>query len=254
MLRNLLRTVKSPAIPPALPPWHPPGLQSDPPQARELSSWADGVLLARADREQKHPEGNEQEEDLVFMLPKVYGGDQNASCNDAWGLLGVGVPTWVQAGSLVVPCTPEPKTLRHSRWSLEEPCDPRCQTEAIDCLDAQRTTTDFILKRCQPPSSNSELPCLLCGNLSQRLTAFSSFSFIFLTYRNGLGLPGGSDGKESACIAGDLGSTPGLGRSPGEGNGYPLQFSGLENSMGCIVYGVTKSQTQLNDFHFHFSY
>ena len=57
------------------------------------------------------------------------------------------------------------------------------------------------------------------------------------------GFPGGSVGKESACNAGDLGSIPGLERSPGEGNGYPLQYSGLENSMGCIVHGVTKSQT-----------
>ena len=51
---------------------------------------------------------------------------------------------------------------------------------------------------------------------------------------------------------GDLGSTPGLGRSPGEGKGYPLQYSGLENSMDCIVHGVVKSQTRLSDFHFHF--
>ena len=49
---------------------------------------------------------------------------------------------------------------------------------------------------------------------------------------------------------GDLGSIPGLGRSPGEGKGYPLQNSGLENSMDCILHGVTKSQTQLSDFHF----
>ena len=47
-----------------------------------------------------------------------------------------------------------------------------------------------------------------------------------------------------------LGSIPGLGRSPGEGKGFPLQYSGLENSMNCIVHGVTKSQTQLSDFHF----
>ena len=53
-----------------------------------------------------------------------------------------------------------------------------------------------------------------------------------------LGFPCGSAGKESACNAGDLGSVPGLGRSPGEGKGYPLQYSGLENSMGCVVYGV----------------
>ena len=57
-------------------------------------------------------------------------------------------------------------------------------------------------------------------------------------------------GKESACNAGDLGSTPGLRRSPGEGIGSPLQYSGLENSMDCTVHGVTKSQTQLSDFHF----
>ena len=49
-----------------------------------------------------------------------------------------------------------------------------------------------------------------------------------------MGSPGDSAGKESACNVGDLGSVPGLGRSPGEGNGYPLQYSGLENSMDCI--------------------
>ena len=48
---------------------------------------------------------------------------------------------------------------------------------------------------------------------------------------------------------GDLGSIPGLGRSPGEGKGYPLQYSGLENSMDCIVHGAAKSQTELSDFH-----
>ena len=58
-----------------------------------------------------------------------------------------------------------------------------------------------------------------------------------------LGFPGGSAGKESACNAGDLGLIPGLGRSPGEESGYPLQYSGLENSMDRIVHGVTESQT-----------
>ena len=67
------------------------------------------------------------------------------------------------------------------------------------------------------------------------------------------GFPCGSAGKESPCNVGDLGSIPGLGRSPGEGKGYLLQYSGLENSMDCIVHGVTKSRTQLSDFHFHFS-
>ena len=59
--------------------------------------------------------------------------------------------------------------------------------------------------------------------------------------------PGGSAGKESACSAGDMGSLPGLGRCPGEGKGSPLQCSGLENSMDCIVRGVAKSRTRLGD-------
>ena len=62
--------------------------------------------------------------------------------------------------------------------------------------------------------------------------------------------------KESACNAGDGGTIPESGRSPGEGNGYPLQYSGLENPMdrgawwAVTVHGVTKSWTQLSDFHF----
>ena len=67
-----------------------------------------------------------------------------------------------------------------------------------------------------------------------------------------LGFPCGSAGKEPTCNAGDLGSIPGLGKSPGKGKGYPVQYSGLENSMDYTVHGVTKSRTQLSDFHFHF--
>ena len=66
-----------------------------------------------------------------------------------------------------------------------------------------------------------------------------------------LGFPCGSAGKEYACNVGDLGSIPGLGRSPGEGNS--LQYSCLENSMDCIVHGVAKSWTRLSDFYFHSS-
>ena len=66
-----------------------------------------------------------------------------------------------------------------------------------------------------------------------------------------LGFPGGSVGKESAFNAVDLGSISGMGRCPGEGHGYPLQYSGLENSMDCIVHGVAKSWTRLNNFHTH---
>ena len=60
-----------------------------------------------------------------------------------------------------------------------------------------------------------------------------------------LGFLDGSAGEESTCNVGDLGLIPRLGRSPGEENGYPLQYSGLENSMDCIVHVVVKSQTQL---------
>ena len=66
-----------------------------------------------------------------------------------------------------------------------------------------------------------------------------------------VGIPCGSAGKESACNAGDLSSIPGMGRYPGEGNGYPLQYSGLENSMDSIVHGITKSRTQLSNVHTH---
>ena len=70
------------------------------------------------------------------------------------------------------------------------------------------------------------------------------------------GFAGGSTGKQSACYAGDLGSIPGLGRSPGEGKGYPLQCSGLGNSMDCIVHGAYEEsergsqrvRTRLSDF------
>ena len=57
------------------------------------------------------------------------------------------------------------------------------------------------------------------------------------------GFPGGSDGKEFACNAGDLGLISGLARSSGEGKGYPLQHSGLENSIDCIVHGVAELDT-----------
>ena len=103
----------------------------------------------------------------------------------------------------------------------------------------------------------------ICGSQSQKTNSFVS------TYINNLhkgnvpntylinspslpryqGFPPGSAGKECACNARDLGSIPGLGRSPGEGNGSPLQYFSLENSMGCVVHGVTKSQTRLSNFH-----
>ena len=75
------------------------------------------------------------------------------------------------------------------------------------------------------------------------------------TFLSFLGFPYGSAGKESTCNVGDLGLIPGLGRSPGEGKGYPLQYSGLENSMDqgawwATLHGVPKSWAGLSDFHF----
>ena len=67
-----------------------------------------------------------------------------------------------------------------------------------------------------------------------------------------LGFPDSSVGKESTCNAGDPNSIPVLGRSPGEGNDYPLQYSGLGNSLDCILHGFTKSRTPLSNFQFHF--
>ena len=81
--------------------------------------------------------------------------------------------------------------------------------------------------------------CLLDGD--------ADYYGMVLTYS---GFPGGLNSKKSTCNAGDLGSIPGLGRSPGEGNSNSLQYSDLENSMDCIVHGVSKSRTQLSYFHF----
>ena len=81
---------------------------------------------------------------------------------------------------------------------------------------------------------------------------FKSRATILLSLLRRMGFPGGSDGKESACNSGDAGSIPGSGRSPGEGNGNPLQCSCLENPMDrrdwwATVHGVAKSWTGLSD-------
>ena len=113
---------------------------------------------------------------------------------------------------------------------------------------------EFILSLLFYPSSSFFLVSnwAITFGVSETHGLFITFSLIiFRVYALPLlGFPCGSAGKESACSAGDLGSIPGLGRSPGEGKGYPLQYSGLENSLDCIIYGVTKSQAQLSKFHY----
>ena len=79
-----------------------------------------------------------------------------------------------------------------------------------------------------------------------------AYIYYISVYNTYMGFPGGSGGKESACYAGDLGSIPGLGRSLGEENGNPLQYSCLKNptdrgAWGATVYWVEKSQTRLSD-------
>ena len=90
------------------------------------------------------------------------------------------------------------------------------------------------------------LPIFFALELYEFFIHFGYWPFINISR-----LPVVSAGKKSSCNARDLGSIPGLGKSSREGNGYPLQYSGLENSMDCIVQGVTKHQTRLSDFHFH---
>ena len=91
--------------------------------------------------------------------------------------------------------------------------------------------------------------------LSERLENFPDERTLPLVsiYSAWGGFPCGLAGKESTGNVGDLGSIPGLGRSPGEGKGHPFQYSGLENSMDFIVHGVAKSRTWLRDFHFTFT-
>ena len=91
-------------------------------------------------------------------------------------------------------------------------------------------------------------PLLLGKNLYDH-----DIPLIYGSPTQGEGFPDSSVGKEYTCNAGDLGSIPGLGRSPGEGKVCPLQYSGLENSMDYTVHGVAKSQTQLSlSLSFHF--
>ena len=98
--------------------------------------------------------------------------------------------------------------------------------------------------------SDTQVRTLLSLTNSQNDETIINYNCNLLSF--GVDFPGGSDGKEFPCNAGDLGSIPGLGRSLGKGNGYPLQYSCLENSMGieawqATVYGMAKSWTWLTN-------
>ena len=107
-------------------------------------------------------------------------------------------------------------------------------------------------------SIQENIPCTLKKNICSVAFRWSALCIQFKTFWSFkanvslLGFPCGSAGKESACNSEDLASISGLGRSHREGKVYPLQYSGLENSMDSIAHGVTKSQIRLSDFHFHY--
>ena len=105
-----------------------------------------------------------------------------------------------------------------------------------------------LLSPWESPGEHTEVGCH--ARLMLQVTSFKKLSSKNVLLQ---GFPDSSVGKESICNAGDPSSIPGSGRSAGEGTGYPLQCSGLENSMDCIVRGVAKSRTWLNNFHFHFT-
>ena len=100
-------------------------------------------------------------------------------------------------------------------------------------------TSNHLILCCAP---------LLLPPIFPRIRVFSS-ELAYQVHKILEGFPDSSVGKESTCNAGDSSSIPGLGRPTGEGKGYPLQYSGLENSMDCIIHGITESDTiqQLNN-------
>ena len=111
-------------------------------------------------------------------------------------------------------------------WSPEKEGEAKCTGGLQDC-------------GLQPKAASSISP----AHCSVQMSSFSNLCCL-------VGFLGGSAFKESACNVEGVGSIPELGRSPEEGNGYPLQYPGLENSMDCVVHGAAKSWTRLSDFHF----
>ena len=117
------------------------------------------------------------------------------------------------------------------------------------CLSERHTLIPVCLSGASPVAQLVKNPPATQETLGQFLGQEDPLEKDRLPTSVFLGFPGGSAGEESAHNVGDLGSIPGLGRSPGDGKDYPLQYSGLENSMDCMVHRITKSWTQLSDFH-----
>jgi len=109
------------------------------------------------------------------------------------------------------------------------------------------TQTKPIAQLVKNPPAMQETPVLFLG-WEEQLVKGQATTPVFV------GFPGGSAGKESTWSAGDLGSIPGLGKSFGEGKGYPLQYSGLDNPRDCILHRVAKSRIWLTDFQFLFCF
>ena len=126
----------------------------------------------------------------------------------------------LQADALTSEPPGKPLSLPYANWASQEGC--------LFHLRFSFQSSDFLLFH-------------FCGLFLSLSFSHHRFRLLFPIQ----GFPGDSISKESAC----LGSISGLGRSPGEENGFPLQYSCLENSMDYTVRGVTKSQTQLRDFH-----
>ena len=127
----------------------------------------------------------------------------------------------------------------------------------IFCLHYRSSNS---IQKCKNYLSNIPLPHTLVHNhiLLYLIPKYSQISLSFLPLPYLSGFPGGTDGKESACKAGDLGLIPGSGRFSGEGNRDPLQYSCLENSMDSrawwvTVHGVTKRWTQWSNFPYFLS-